>query len=379
MTKNTDQTSIFDIFGGFQEEETTATTTLTLDEVSETVTPTEETTTTEVNEENTTAAGFEKAFGTSEKQEKSEEELKAEDAKKGISTFEDPAEPTPTDNKDKAKAKAKSSTTSTKKKMGDELELTVDTVVKYAGQEIPVTRYFSAEQITNGVERTVKGEKKIEPISEKQLLNQLNDDFAELVSELTTLVFYKKKNIVVPVLQARTKGANKESSSEGSLSFTKRPSRIPFSILEDFIAIARKFDVEHNTEIHADVYFDYDTNEFFMDFPEQIVHRYWATRTEDAFTTATKFLDRNYRKVLEIHSHHTMAPSPSSTDDAAERSAIFYVIVGRTDKFFPEFTARTFDIKNQKHIPLSIEDIFEYPYQSTSINYGLNGVEVNND
>lgn len=353
---NFEQTDIFGLFGL---EEETEVQTVSLDELTEQPEEKKQ----ELNATETTKrGGFDKVIPETSKENKEEE-------KKKLSTFEDPKKDSnPSASTTKTKPKSKPS-------VGDEFKLKIDTLVKYAGQEVPVTRYFTAEQITNGIERKRKGEVVTEPITDKDLIKKLNQDFAELVPQLTSLVYFEKKNIVVPVLQARKKGANVEEESNTDSSFSS-PLRIPFQLLQDFIAIAKDYSDQYQTEIHADIYYDYKEKNFFMDFPKQIVHEVWAERTEDPVETALRFIDRDYRKVMEIHSHHRMAPIPSSTDDKAERSPILYAIVGRIDNYFPEITVRTFNPKTQKHVPLKVEQVFEYPFKQTSFQYNLSGVEV---
>lgn len=115
-----------------------------------------------------------------------------------------------------------------------------------------------------------------------------------------------------------------------------------------------------------------------MDFPKQLVHKYWTTLTEDPSESATKFFERRYKKVLEIHSHHTLSlgAKPSETDDKNERSTIIYAIVGKTDHYFPEVTVRTFNTSTQKHVPLTLEQVFKTPFNNPTNQYDLSGVEV---
>lgn len=241
--KNVEQTSIFDLFG-FGEEQTKEVVTLDA-----TVEETTETTVQEAAVGSDAKKGIEKQKESAVKL--TEEEAKAADAKKKLSTFEDSAKD---DNKSKTPTRSRTTTTA-KKTVGDEFKLKPDTIVKYAGQEVPVSRYFTAEQLTKGLEKKVKGETKVEPIAEKDLVKKLNDDFAELMPDLTSLVYYEKQNIVIPVLQARTKGADDVLtklvfSSENTFS---EKIRVPFQILADFISVARQFSINYETEIHADI------------------------------------------------------------------------------------------------------------------------------
>lgn len=152
--------------------------------------------------------------------------------------------------------------------------------------------------------------------------------------------------------------------------------KIPFSLLNDFIHIARNYSNESEVEIHADIYLNLDNGTFFTDFPKQNVSKYFCEVTEEPLDLAMKFFDIPHRKVLEIHSHNTMSPIPSPTDNQAERTNILYVIVGKLQNFFPEITCRTFDLEKQIHIPLKIHQIFEHPFTELHEEYELNTTEV---
>lgn len=282
-----------------------------------------------------------------------------------------------------AESKKSSSTTSsnnTSSGGGDKFEVNDQTTIKYFGQEIAITDYFTVEELTEGIPTQKKdGETEMKKVDEEALRKRMENDFAELVSGMTTMVYIKKKNIVLPILQAKKKGANLENGngeeSEDSSFVINR--KIPFSLLTEFISISKHFSDEHGTEVHADIYFDFDSKDFFMLIPEQIVHKYWAERIEDGFTTSNKILDKRCGKVMEIHSHHTMDPFPSSLDDENEQSPILFAIVGNIDHFFPRITCRTFNKENQKYIPIDPWLIFENPFVHVpSEKYDLSVVEV---
>lgn len=255
----------------------------------------------------------------------------------------------------------------------DPFKVLADTIIRYGGMEFPVTNYFTVEEIVNGLPNKKKKsdnsedeeseESMFRPISENDLRKKLEDDFPELVANFTTLVFLEKKNIVVPILQAKKKGLTDDcmetSTNVGVSVSTKR--KIPFHFLADFIVIAKEFSEKYGSEVHADLYFDLDKNVFFMDFPKQLVSRYQFINQESAEKTVMKFIDRRYKKLMEIHSHHIMPATPSSIDDMNERAPILYAIVGRIDHLFPEITVRTFDKDTQSHIPLNPASIFENP------------------
>lgn len=264
----------------------------------------------------------------------------------------------------------------------------VDTIVRYAGMDLPVTNYFTVEEIENGLPGKKKksdeedGEETgFNPISENDLRKRLEEDYAELVANFTQLVYIEKKNIIVPVLSAKKKGmvdCSKTSANAGVSVSSK--TKIPFSILADFVVVAKDFSDQFGTEVHADIYFDLDEQEFFMDFPKQVVTPIECTVDESiAWINVEKFSERRYIKVMEIHSHHVMPAIPSKTDDMNERSTILYAIVGRLDKFFPDIIVRTFDKDSQKHIYIDPNKIFKKPpifENYATYLYDISAVEV---
>ncbi|QCJ45481.1 hypothetical protein FAY30_26440 (plasmid) [Bacillus sp. S3] len=251
----------------------------------------------------------------------------------------------------------------------DPFKVLVDTIVRYAGMDIPVTNYFTVEEIENGLPGKKKKSEEDEeetgynPITENDLRKRLEEDYAELVANFTQLVYIEKKNIIVPVLSAKKKGMVdcSETSANAGVSVSSKK-KIPFSILADFVVVAKDFSNQFGTEVHADVYYDLDENEFFLDFPKQVVTPVLCTVVENiAWINAEKFADRHYIKVMEIHSHHVMPAIPSIIDDMNERAPILYAIVGRLDKFFPDIIVRTFDKATQKHVFIDPNKIFKKP------------------
>lgn len=93
------------------------------------------------------------------------------------------------------------------KEEGDELEVNLETVIRYGGQTIPITDFFTTAEITNGIEDARdNGEVVLTPITKEEIRKRMEREYSELVEELTTMVYKKDKNMVIPVLQARKRG-----------------------------------------------------------------------------------------------------------------------------------------------------------------------------
>lgn len=231
---------------------------------------------------------------------------------------------------------------------------TEETVIRYLGESIPITQYFTVEELAEGLLVTGKDkEQERKELTGEMLRKRMEKDYPELVSNYTEMVFLKKSNgtFVVPMTKAKKKGANTllEAVSKDTAS-----ARIPFFILDRFIGIAKHM-AEYSLEIHADIYMDED-GEFFLDVPPQVVHRYWCEVTESSYDTFERL--GLATKVVEIHSHHEMKPNPSEQDNASERQPrMIYVIVGEVNNFFPNITLRTFNGTDWDS--LEIGDVFE--------------------
>lgn len=279
------------------------------------------------------------------------------------------------ESKKKAVENASKPSTTTKA-AGDLFEVNENTIIKYYVEEIPITQYFSDQELVEGIAHLGKdGETTYKKIDGEELRKRMENDYAQFISGMTEMVYIKKKNIVIPIIQAKKKGNCGKDCTEDSFESSSNLKRIPFHILRDFIAIARHFG-NIGVEVHADIYFDAACNEFFMMVPEQKASKYWVTTIEEPYTTALKLLDKQALKVMEIHSHHYLTPIPSLQDDESERLGILYAIVGNIGEFFPKITCRTFSLELQKHIPLNPWQVFESPFKHLPDNQDISVVEV---
>ncbi len=248
---------------------------------------------------------------------------------------------------------------STKKKEEKKEEFNIDenTVAYHLGEYISLTEYFSLEEIRNGIQRKKKEEVVTEKISGNEVRKRMEKDFPDLVAAYTEMVYIKKKNMVLAVAKAKKKGLCESSTSEDSLPSIKK---IPFELLTKFVALSHKIYDEKKCECHADIYMDLDKQDFFMDVPEQVATRTLVQVTEDALSIAERLCDIRFVKVMEIHSHHIMSPTPSQQDNESERQEnIIYVIVGDIYNVFPTLTARYFF--NGRHYSLNPNQLFAKP------------------
>lgn len=250
-----------------------------------------------------------------------------------------------------------SSSSETKKKevVKDVFEPNEDTVIRYYGESIDIYNYFSPEELAEGLLVKKKdGDSERKPLDGELLRKRMEKDFPELVKDMTEMVFLKDKNIIIPVMKAKKKGNCMETSSSEGVSF----SPIPFSILTDFISVAKMY-AEHSLEIHADIYRD-SKGQYFLDIPGQQVHKFWCEVTEDARNIAERVGDSI--KIVEIHSHHSMAARPSEQDNRSERvPGMIYAIIGRLQNYFPDVFIRTFS-NEYGHVSLPFNLVFQDPF-----------------
>ncbi|WP_066412908.1 hypothetical protein [Sutcliffiella cohnii] len=281
----------------------------------------------------------------------------------------------------KQNAESTSKSTAPAKKKEEPFEVNMVTFIYHLGERIPVTAYFTPEEIESGIPTAKKDQEQVEykKITGEDVRKRLEKDYPDLVAAYTEMVFIKQKNMVMAVPKAKKKGLNQDCTQKSSASAEGFvvSKKIPFPILQDFIALSKRIYGEHGTELHGDIYIDLDKELFFLDIPQQIALRETVERIEEPHITALKLMDIRFIKVMEIHSHHEWAPIPSMTDNESERQGnMLYAIVGCLNQFFPQVTARYFDTKDQRHININPSMIFENPFDSTPNEYDMSVVEV---
>ena len=268
--------------------------------------------------------------------------------------------------------KASSSTETTKKEEAA-FEVNEFTVIRYFGESIDILTYFSPEEISDGVLIKNKDGEKRKKIDGETLRKRMEKDYPELVKGMTEMIFLKDKNIVIPVMKAKKKGSMGTPSLMEGVS-SSLPIRIPFSILREFISVAKLFG-EFSLEVHADIYYFPKTGKFLLDFPAQRVSKYWCEVTESAASIAQRVGMGNSVKIMEIHSHHMLAPVPSVQDDLSERvPGMLYGIIGFTHKVFPEVTIRKYTGSGWEIV--LYRDVFEDPFFSVPPTFQMDKIEV---
>lgn len=280
--------------------------------------------------------------------------------------------------------KKKATTKKTEKKKttavktaGTEIDVTHETIIRFEGITHPITVYFTDEEIEEGILENDKRRKiTTEDVRKRMELGiiqltpeELNDlglgglsAYIDLVPSITKFHIEKEKNMIIPVKQAGKKGSG--GSSSPSLP------KIPYQLIMEFWKWSRYYAENYQVEIHADVYFDRETRKYVLDYPEQ-----QCSYLNVEVTYTNPMLSAEMKKILEIHSHHRLAPWPSLQDDKTERFPNqLYMIVGRYKEedrenkpylvklgdLYPEITLRTF--LNGKHIPLHVWDFVEHPF-----------------
>lgn len=258
----------------------------------------------------------------------------------------------------------------------DKFEVNQATMITYLGKEISILEYFTPEEIVEGVKKKKKGEEITEPISSEEVRKRLEKDFPVLVKSYTNIVYIKKKNLLTPVQIAKTKGL--QDADLSCFTTIEEKGKIPFKILHDFMSVAKKISDRYRTEVHADVYYDYENEAYLLDFPSQTCSIYRVTVKESPYDLIER-LGVNIVKVMEIHSHHVLAPKPSFIDDQNEKKPIIFAIVGCINDFFPSLTIRTFDLESGLYLSLDQSDVFEPMLDvRPSKDYELNRIEAIN-
>lgn len=242
-----------------------------------------------------------------------------------------------------------------KKEETNNFSVNTATIIRYYGEVIPITQYFSLEELTNGIVK--KG--KATPINDEDVRKRLEQDYPELIKSHSSIICIPKKNILVPSIIAKKKGAE-PLSNNGSLFYKK----IPFELLFKFIEISLFFK-SINKEVHSDIYYNYDTQQYILDTPIQSISTYNVVVTEDPLVTLER-IGYNCKKVMEIHSHHILLASPSAQDNASERvPGMLYGIVGELEYGWPKVFIREY-IKEDSWKQMGMAAVFTSPFPTLS-------------
>ncbi|MEK5071658.1 hypothetical protein [Sporosarcina sp. FSL K6-1508] len=247
-----------------------------------------------------------------------------------------------------------------------------DTIIRYYGETFEITSFLTSEELAEGFLVKKNDETERIPLEPEMLRKRMEKEFPELVKAHTEIIFLKDKNIIIPTMKAKKKG-NCENvlSSDSTSPFL---SKIPFSILQEFISLSKIYG-ELSLEVHGDIYYCIQKHEYFLDIPKQSVHRLWAEVTEESLSIVERVQDAI--KVLEIHSHHSMRPLPSPQDDESERvPGMHYAIVGYIHHYLPEVFLRQFVSEDVGHIRKDVISLFECPFQ-TLPSFEIESIEVN--
>ncbi len=257
---------------------------------------------------------------------------------------------------------------SNNKNQGDKLEVNTETIIRHEGINIPITAYFSEQELTEGI---LKDDGKPTPITEEDIRERMETQVVfigeesvpfgpciELLPDYTVVVFSKKKNMVMAIPSARKKGAStsvcrkNEVTAPAVASFLHE--KIPFSILLEFMKVAYHY-AKYNMEVHGDIFWNVEEQKYELIIPEQKVTR---VNCYDFVHDCMEIMERDLVKKCEIHSHHFMQTFPSPTDDADEkREKLVYCIIGDFgNPLYPNLYTRTY--KDGEYITLDSKDVF---------------------
>lgn len=117
--------------------------------------------------------------------------------------------------------------------------------------------------------------------------------------------------------------------------------RIPYALMEQAIALFRYLmdagEDSRPLEALVHIYWDRVEQEFFIHVP----HQYVGKISVDAVLEDDDLLDdQRYLHYADLHSHNDMPAHFSLTDDQDERANRVYMVMGRLDRYFPEFSVR---------------------------------------
>ena len=132
--------------------------------------------------------------------------------------------------------------------------------------------------------------------------------------------------------------------------------KIPFAEICKIYAFFKEVSKKDHTEASALIFYDRDAQEFITYVPEQ-----YNTAGNSDFTADTRVPELRLEKVpvMELHSHGTGGAFWSGTDDANEKLAQTYMVMGNMDKAQPSFEV-SFGCAGLR-VPIQLWDIIEPP------------------
>ncbi|MBY3621179.1 hypothetical protein HGO21_16635 [Acinetobacter sp. CUI P1] len=289
----------------------------------------------------------------------------------------------------------------------ESFEVNAETRIKYDGTLTPITEYFSATEISEGIIDKDGEEGKLRKITGNDLRLRMMDECGEMSEEeYCTMVLFKGPNLVVPTIHAKKRGAVltrftgiyaslEEASKDGRRNMyipsadgcvyhirqseffsvsqkakivpdTRQivegvkitlPRKIDWSFLCRFISASKFFAETYHVELYGEIYWNYNSREYLLVFPQQVASLENVTPLEDdSIIPAIE----EWVKVVEIHSHHYWEANPSKQDDESETASCLYVIVGTLNNLMPDITCRIH--VDGKFFGVNPAEIFESPY-----------------
>jgi hypothetical protein len=143
--------------------------------------------------------------------------------------------------------------------------------------------------------------------------------------------------------------------SEIGAGFTPALPPVPLGRLLDIIAFFRSFMGEDGDyEAIANILWDRKTREYVVHVPKQRVTKTSATADLTSAPDPNRLLC-----YADVHSHNKMPALFSVRDDADEKAARVYAVLGRLDEPIPEISVRVFG--GGKHFPIDPSIVFENP------------------
>lgn len=207
-------------------------------------------------------------------------------------------------------------------------------------------------------ESDFKGKK---AVTLQEIRTVIENIYPEFSKERTEMV-YDERGFVVPILKGSRKGVSIISDRKnqdiffvqgrngdtyrieqmpygvfdccvgiGEADFHLNAEKIPVRLLEDIIAFFKK---EPRKEAAVQIFYDMETKEYELYYPEQRVSRC------SVFFERNQQLEQEKVLVMDVHSHGCMPAFFSSVDDHDEKGTRLFLVVGRLDRDNPEWKLR---------------------------------------
>ena len=210
--------------------------------------------------------------------------------------------------------------------------------------------------------------------------NELNEEVKEVLTKdglmkITENAFFKKIRKVksnITLDEQLSEIDEKNIINKENIVILRKLPKIPYEYFLNVVTFFQEIvEVNNGTESFLQIFWNKTEKKYEVICPNQLVSGGTVNYTQHSYRT-----DNNMIWALDIHSHNTMSAFFSGTDNADEKTPVFYGVCGKLYAIDEniEFKFRT--VVNGVNYNLEIDDVFELPEVTESVNIGSLTIET---